>query len=172
ALSIQSDDEGSPRTVTAARAAEGVRVDGALDEDAWALAEATTGFVQFEPTEGAPASQRTEVRVLYGPDALYVGAMLYEDDPGLIRTQLSRRDAIGGGDFFLVALDSYNDRQTGYEFAVTAGGVQFDAYMDGSNEDSSWDAVWDSAVRVTPEGWVVEMAIPYSQLRFSERDTS
>src|SRR5690606_32439618 len=87
-------------------------------------------------------------------------------------TQLSRRDAIGGGDFFLVAFDSYNDRKTGYEFAVTAGGVQFDAYMDGSNEDSSWDAVWDSAVRVTPEGWTVEMAIPYSQVRFSERDTS
>ncbi|HLT47455.1 MAG TPA: DUF5916 domain-containing protein [Rubricoccaceae bacterium] len=171
ALPTSQDDERGLRTVTAARA-EGVRVDGVLDEAAWAAAEPALDFVQFEPTEGAPASQPTDVRVLYGADAIYVGAVLYEADPALIRTQLSRRDEIGGGDFFLVAFDSYNDRQTGYEFAVTAGGVQFDAYLDGSEEDDSWDAVWDAAVRVTPEGWVVEMAIPYSQLRFSERDTS
>ncbi len=151
---------------------DGIEVDGVLDEADWAQVEPATDFIQFNPTEGEPATQRTEVRVLYGSNALYIGAMMYDDDPDGIRTYLSRRDQVNGADFFLVAIDSYNDLVTGYEFMVTAAGVQFDAIATINNEDSSWDAVWSSAARVTAEGWVAEMEIPYSQLRFSEGETS
>ncbi|HYE95352.1 MAG TPA: DUF5916 domain-containing protein [Rubricoccaceae bacterium] len=163
------DRSDGPRRVMTAAPAQGIRVDGALDEAAWAAATPATDFVQFEPTEGAPASQQTEVRVLYGPSDLYVGAYLYDTEPDRIRRFLSRRDDDGDADFFIVGLDGYNDRKTAYLFGVTAAGVQFDAFL-GSNgdDDESWDAVWDSEVRIVPDGWVIEMRIPYSQLRFSE----
>lgn len=158
-----------PRTLAAARTDGGIAVDGRLDEAGWAAADVATGFRQFEPDEGAPASARTEVRVLYGPTALYVGAVMH-DTPGRIRRPLSRRDDTGDADYLLVGIDGYLDRRTGYAFGVTAAGVQFDAVLSGNSSDFSWDAVWDAAVRVTETGWVAELAIPYSMLRFSRAD--
>ena len=149
-----------------------VRVDAVLDESEWASAEVATDFTQFEPREGERASQRTEVRVLRGASALYVGARLYDTDPGGIRTTLSRRDDIGEGDWFAVAIDSYNDGRTAYQFAVTAAGVLYDAINSGRNDDESWDAVWTAATRVTDDGWVAELEIPYSQLRFTGAETA
>jgi hypothetical protein len=153
---------------------EPISVDGRLDEPAWSQAEAASGFVQFEPSEGAPATQRTAVRVLYGPRNLYVGAVLHDTDPAGIQRRLGRRDEFNRADWFVVSIDSYLDRRTAYVFAVNAAGVQFDAVdEDGrggppgqQGMDASWDAIWSSEVRVTDEGWVVEMAIPYSMLRF------
>ena len=144
-----------------------VAVDGRLDEATWASAPVAQGFVQFEPDEGTPASERTEVRVLRGADALYVGARMWASDPSQIRTVLSRRDDTGGADAFAVSLDSYDDGRTAYVFGLTAAGVQFDATLEGDRDDESWDAVWDSAVRVDGRGWTAEMRIPYSQLRFT-----
>jgi hypothetical protein len=150
-----------------------VALDGQLDETAWSQAEVASDFVQFEPFEGATATQRTEVRVLYGPRSLYVGAVLHDTDPPAIERTLGRRDEFNRADWFVVSLDSYLDRRTAYVFAVNAAGVQFDAVQGGrgggpgpQGMDASWDAIWSSAVRVTAEGWVVEMAIPYSMLRF------
>ncbi len=144
--------------------ATAVSVDGVLDEADWATAEVATAFTQYRPTEGAAATHRTEVRVLRGPSSLFVGAVLHDD--GEVRTTLSRRDDLEG-DFFLVALDGYHEARSAYEFAVTASNVQFDAVNSGNNEDASWDAVWTSATRVTSDGWVAELEIPYSQLRFA-----
>src|SRR5690606_15421121 len=158
-----------PRTLAAARTDGAIAVDGRLDEAAWAAAEAATDFVQFEPDEGAPASRRTKVRVLYGPTALYVGAVIH-DEPDRIRRPLSRRDDSGDADYLLVGIDGYLDRRTAYAFGVTAAGVQFDAVLSGTSSDASWDAVWDAAVRVTEGGWTVEMEIPYSMLRFSRAE--
>jgi hypothetical protein len=168
----------------AAPAAGGITVDGRLDEEAWSQAEPATDFRQFEPSEGAPASQRTEVRVLYGTGSLYVGALLHDTDPSAIESALGRRDDFNRADWFIVSLDSYMDRRTAYAFAVNAAGVQFDAVQGGDGGgpggggggpgpegmDPSWDAIWASEVRVTPEGWVVEMEIPYSMLRFPRAD--
>lgn len=171
--------------------AEGIAVDGRLDEAEWSSAEPATEFLQSEPLEGAPASQRTEVRVLYGPGALFIGAVLHDTDPAQIEASLGRRDEFNRADWFVVSIDSYLDRRTAYGFAVNAAGVQFDGVMDGgggggpgpgggggggggptpNGMDASWDAIWTSAVQITPEGWVVEMAIPYSMLRFRRAPT-
>ncbi|MEO0559679.1 MAG: DUF5916 domain-containing protein [Bacteroidota bacterium] len=152
--------------------ANNIRVDAQFDEPEWAQAEVATDFVQFRPNEGEPSSQRTEVRVLRGASALYVGATLYDTDPGAIRTTLSRRDDTGDADNFFVAIDGYNDRQSAYGFGVTAAGVQVDIINSGDDDDESWDAVWTSAARVTDEGWEVEIRIPYSQLRFTGSETA
>jgi hypothetical protein len=168
----------------AAPVAGGITVDGRLDEAEWGQAEPATDFRQLQPSEGASATQRTEVRVLYGTGSLYVGALLHDTDPAAIDRILGRRDDFNGADWFIVSLDSYLDRRTAYAFAVSAAGVQFDAVQGGGDDgpggggggpepegmDPSWDAIWTSAARVTPEGWVVEMAIPYSMLRFPHAD--
>lgn len=156
-------------TLTAKPVVGSIDVDGRLDEPDWETAPVASGFRQFEPEEGAAASQRTEVRILYGKAAVYVGAMLYDTQPDRILQTLGRRDDFNQADWFTVSIDSYFDRKTAYQFAVSAAGVQVDGiYTDGLDE--SWDAVWESAVQMTSEGWVAEMRIPYSMLRFAEAD--
>ena len=156
-----------------------VRVDGVLDEGDWQIAPIATNFTQFEPQEGAPATHQTEVRILYGASALYIGATLHDSEPNEILGTLGRRDMATRADWFVAAIDSYHDRKTAYNFAVNAGGVQADGIYtgprfnnsgddDGFEFDTSWDAIWDAAVRTTATGWVVEMRIPYSMLRFSD----
>lgn len=149
-----------------------VNVDGVLDEPDWSKVKPATDFTNYRPNEGVPTSQKTEAYVLYGDSEIYVGAILYETDPSLIRRVLTRRDETSGADQFVVAIDSYNDKKTAYLFGVSAAGVQYDGLVTGTGDDDSWDAVWESAVRHTNEGWVVEMAIPYSQLRFSEGEST
>ncbi len=152
----------------------GVRLDGRLTEPDWQQAPAATDFRQTEPVEGDAPSFPTAVRVLYGPDALYIGAMLYDPEPHRIRRLLSRRDQFNQADWFSVAIDSYFDRKTAYVFAVNAAGVLADGIlstgggprMRGGGPDLSWDAVWEAAVAVVDSGWSVEMRIPYAMLRF------
>jgi hypothetical protein len=149
------------------RSASPVRIDGRLDEDAWTAAPAATHFVQGEPIEGAPAQHRTEVRVVYDDQALYVGARMYDDSPDAIARQLVRRDEMGQFDFLQLSLDPNLDLRTGYVFRVSAAGVQGDAYLsDDVREDWSWDAVWESAVQVDEHGWTAELRIPLSQIRY------
>jgi hypothetical protein len=133
----------------------------------WTAAPAATDFVQGEPIEGAPAQHRTEVRVVYDEQALYVGARMYDDSPGAIARQLVRRDETGQFDFFELSLDPDLDRRTGYAFQISAAGVQGDAYLfDDVRDDRSWDAVWESAVQVDEQGWTAELRIPLSQIRY------
>jgi hypothetical protein len=157
--------------VTAARLTGSISLDGKLDEPAWASASPVTSFTQFDPKEGEPATEKTEVRVLVGPDALYVGAKLYESDPKNIRRRLSRRDESVDGDIFALTLDSRHDHVTGYYFRVTAGGAMRDAVAGGPNGlDLSWDAVWDAAVFTDSTGWSTEIRIPFSQLPYNRGD--
>ncbi|HEU4561525.1 MAG TPA: DUF5916 domain-containing protein [Longimicrobium sp.] len=159
------------RVVRAATLQDAVRLDGRLDEPGWAAAEVAGGFVQAYPNPGAPASERTEVRVLAGPDALYVGARMFDSHPDSIAAQLARRDASGTySDRVLVFIDAHDDRRTAFHFAVNPRGVKQDSYYsDDSREDTGWDAVWDVATSVDSLGWTAEFRIPYSQLRFSPR---
>ncbi len=142
-------------------------IDGILDEDVWTGAPVATDFIQMEPAEGQPASERTEARVVYGDDALYVAFRAYDRNPEQIVAQLARRDQDVYSDWVIVAIDSYFDRRTAFQFRVNPLGVRVDTYrFDDTQEDDSWDAVWDAAARVDAEGWTAEFEIPYSQLRF------
>lgn len=157
-----------PRVVEAGRVS-GARIviDGRLDEPAWASAQPASGFVQFQPEPGAPASHRTVVRVLYDDDAIYVAARMY-DAPDSLVARLARRDEQVFSDWFYVMLDSYHDRRTGFAFGVNPRGVKVDLqYSEDVNEDAGWNAVWDVATRVDADGWSAEFRIPLSQLRFS-----
>ena len=167
-------------TLLAHRVQGTVRIDGILDEADWQTTPFASDFTQFEPAEGAPATHQTEVRILYGNAALYVGATLHDSEPEKILTTLGRRDMATRADWFVVAIDSYYDRKTAYNFAVNAGGLQADGiytgnrFTGGGGDDqgfdfnTSWDAIWDASARRTATGWVVEMRIPYSMLRFSD----
>ena len=173
-------DHDSAVRARAVRAQTAIDVDGRLDEPVWAVAPALTAFIQENPAEGEPGTERTEVHVAYDDDAIYIGAMLYDRSP--ITTRLSRRDT-GGGDFdyIIVSIDSYHDHETAYQFRVNPSGAIRDAVSSGGGGggggfgggggggggDSSWDPVWEVGTRITEEGWSAELRIPFSQLRFS-----
>lgn len=157
-------------TVTAVSREGEVHVDGALDDDAWALAPVFDGFVQLFPEEGGPPSERTEVRVLYDERALYVGVRCLDSQPGRIVRTLGRRDAPPFSDQVLVVIDSTREGRTGYAFVVTAAGVQQDAmYYNDDRLSADWDAVWEAAVSVDAGGWSAELMVPLAALRFSDR---
>ena len=145
-----------------------INVDGSLDEAAWQTAPPTTLFHQRDPVEWAAPSQRTEVRVGYDDAALYIGAHLYDTAPDSVIARLTRRDVSIAADQFFVYLDPNRDRRSGYYFGVNAAGTLYDGTLsnDGA-QDNSWDAVWLGRARRTSDGWVVEMRIPFSQLRYA-----
>ena len=147
------------------------RIDGQLDDAAWAQAPLISDFVQKIPNEGATPSVATEVRLLYDDDALYVGARLRRSDPHAIRTSITRRDVESDAEVFIVSLDPYLDRRTAYSFSISSGGVRGDWYLPQDSEDSGretqFDPVWSARTQVDAEGWTAEMRIPFSQLRFN-----
>jgi hypothetical protein len=159
------------RVVTAVRAVSPPAIDGRLDDEVWRLAEPVSGLLQRDPSEGEPATEETLVQVAFDDNALYVAARLLDRDPAAIVRQLSRRDAAVEADAFLVYLDPHHDRLTGAQFGVSAAGVQRDALIyNDSFLDSTWDAVWESATAVGDDGWIAELRIPFSQLRFPRLD--
>jgi hypothetical protein len=165
----------------AVRARTGIDVDGRFDEPVWAEAPPITEFIQEDPAEREPGTERTEIRVAYDDDAIYIGATLYDSFP--VTTRLSRRDAPNSDfDFITVSLDSYHDHETAYQFRVNPSGAIRDAVSSrgggggggfgggGGGGDSSWDPVWNVATQISESGWSAEMRIPFSQLRFSRAD--
>jgi hypothetical protein len=148
-------------------------MDGRLDDEVWQHAPVLTNFVQRQPEEGAPATERTEVRFLFDETALYVGARMYSSDPAAIQAPISRRDQGAQAERLLVSLDTYLDRRTAYTFGVTASGVRLDWYHPVDREastDPSFDPVWEARTQVDSLGWTAEMRIPFSQLRFSREE--
>jgi len=145
-----------------------INIDGMVDEEAWLEASPTTRFLQREPVEGALPEEKTEVRVMYDEEALYVGAIMHDSKPHLIGDQLVRRDQWGQFDYFTFYVDSNDDRRTGYEFQVSVAGVQRDRYLyNDEKHDDAWNAVWESAVQRTNKGWSAEMRIPLSQISYN-----
>ena len=159
------------RVVTAVRAVPPPVVDGRLDDPVWAAAVPVGGFLQRDPDEGQPATEETLVRIAFDDDAVYVAAEMRDRDPAGIVRQLSRRDVAVEADALIVYLDPHHAGLTGAQFGVSAAGVQRDALIYNDNFlDSTWDAVWASAVEIGAGGWSVEMRIPLSQLRFPNAD--
>ncbi len=157
------------------KAAQAVRIptspemDGKLDEDVWNHVPSLTDFLQWNPHNGQPASQRTEVKICYDDRALYIGAICYDDSPEEIMKEIRFRDDITGmnADEFAVNICPFNDSLNSYFLGVTVANVQRDVKFSGDESDRDWDAVWESRVSVTEEGWILEIEIPFSAVRFS-----
>ncbi len=142
-------------------------IDGNLDDEAWRAGVWMGGFTQFEPHNGREATQRTEFMILYDDDNIYVAIKAFDSAPDSIVSRLTRRDNVDG-DFAGVAFDSYHDGRTAFMLALSVGGVKLDQMMtnDGHDEDATWDPNWYGRTSVNDGGWVAEMRIPFSQLRF------
>ncbi len=152
----------------AARRSGAIQIDGKLDEAAWNVATPITDFRQYDPNEGQPASEKTEVRILIDDDAVYVGWRNFDSEPRKIQSQLARRDESVDGDIVEVSFDSYHDHLSGYLFRLSAGGARRDATVSSSgNQDNSWDAVWEGATSQDARGWYAEFRIPLTQLRYN-----
>jgi hypothetical protein len=145
-------------------------IDGVLDEPFWAEIEPITGFLQREPVDAAPATERTEVRIAYTPTALYFGMTMYDSEPELILGNILQRGGwIDKDDNIRIALDTYDDDRNAYMFEIGALGAQDDALIsDEATEDWNWDGIYTTEARVTDEGWVLEIEIPFTTIRFGD----
>lgn len=170
ALSVSLAQNAERKETIANRTTNTIKVDGYLNEVDWSNSEVANDFFQIEPYNGQPAWQETEVKVLYDDNALYVGATLYDTAVDSILTTLSPRDEFDNVDYFGFYLDPFNEGTNAFGFFVSAAGVQMDLKANDQSwrrEDTSWDAVWDSRVVMTEDGWQVEIKIPYSAIRFT-----
>jgi hypothetical protein len=160
-----------PRMIAAERTSA-ITLDGRLDESAWAASAPATAFRQSEPNEGQPATQPTEVRILFDDVALYIGARMH-DSLGArgVRAYLTRRDQQSDGDYLEIIFDTFHDHTGRTIFQINPAGVKTDAGQAASNADPSWDPIWEAATAIDSLGWTAEMRIPFAQLRFS-RDTA
>jgi hypothetical protein len=161
----------APREMRAVRAATAPVLDGRVDDGAWTQAAVDDRFVQMFPASGQPPTERTEMRVVYDDEAVYIALRMFDAQSEGIVGRLTRRDRDIETDWVAVGFDSQHDKHTAYYFAVSAAGVQSDGvFHDDSELNKDWDAVWDSAVRREATGWSAELKIPLSVLRFSAAD--
>lgn len=172
-LSVTASSQTAVKKLRAARTDKPIKIDGILDDEAWKSAETGTDFIEFRPIPGAKEKpgQTTEVKIMYDDVAIYVYARMNDTSPDSIARQIVPRDQVGNADFIGVVFDTYLDRINGNGFYVTAAGSQYDAkYSQTGNEDDNWNAVWFSEVKIDEKGWSAEMKIPYSALRFSNKE--
>ena len=155
---------------------DGIKLDGSLSDDAWKKALPVSGFTQMELVEGDPASEKTEIRVLYDDENIYIGFMCYDSDPsGIIAKQLKRDGSFGSDDNVVVVFDTYHDMRTGFKFSVNPNGARSDASFRGGSvetgqSNNQWDGIWDARCVITADGWSTEMVIPFKSLRFPTSD--
>ncbi|MBN1819601.1 MAG: carbohydrate binding family 9 domain-containing protein [Prolixibacteraceae bacterium] len=147
------------------------KIDGKLDDECWLQGEWSAGFRQQQPAQAQPPSQETEIKILYDNQNLYIAMLCHDNEPEKIRPILGRRDDFTSGDVAGVALDTYFDKRTAFEFNVSAAGQKIDLMHLGAYQwDTNWDAVWDGKASVGDSAWFVEMRVPFSQVRFAKKD--
>ena len=160
--------------IQAIRTENVIKIDGYLNEPEWSEAPLAKDFIQESPYNGASPSLPTTVRFLFDNSGLYIGAVMHDPHPDSILTQLGLRDATNlNADYFSIVLSPFNEGLNGFGFTVWASNVQSDFKIkeeDHTRTDYSWDGVWLSDARITEDGWIVEMKIPYSALRFPKND--
>jgi hypothetical protein len=161
------------RRLPAVRATGTITIDGSLDEPDWDRAPVAHGFIQSEPHEGEPATEDTDVRVLYDAHNIYFGVFAHDREPrNILTSELSKDFNRESGDDFEIVLDTFHDERNGYMFATNAHGAKWDAQMinEGLELNENWDALWDVATRIAETGWYAEIAIPFRTLRFRSGD--
>jgi len=147
-----------------------VRLDAILDEGAWENALVLELKYEVRPGENVPPPVRTEVLLTYDKNNLYAAFRCYDPKPSAIRAHLRDRDTLGGDDWIALIFDTFNDSRRSFDFIVTAQGVQFDEIETQTSEDPGWDTIWDCFSRITDWGYAVEIAIPFSSLRFQRKE--
>lgn len=161
------------KSLQASKIDKSISINGVLDEKEWITAAIAKDFIMFDPDNGTPENinRKTEVKILYDNSAIYIGATLYDNEPETIMKEIAPRDDVGASDYFGVFLNGYNDGQQEFRFFVTAAGVQLEcSASETEGEDFSWNAIWESEVKITKTGWTVEMKIPYAALRFPTKN--
>lgn len=170
-------------SVTAVRVDEAqtdhLEIDGLLNEEVWSLAQVATGLRQQEPDEGAPATEKTEVRILFDSHTLYLGVTAYDRNPDKIIARILQRDKImgrtfdgrprfAGDDAIAILFDPFHDHRNAVIFATNPNGAEFEALLseEGQEFNIDWRAVWKVAAKRTPDGWSAEFAIPFRTLRY------
>lgn len=147
-------------------------IDGTLDDAAWRDAKVYDGFFTTKPSHGKPASEKTEFMVSYDRSHLYFAFHCHDSEPTKIKTSLAKRDSFDGDDWIGVAIDTFRDQQSGYIMVCNPQGIQMDGTINqDGNADTSYDLIWHSAGRITADGYIVEMAVPFKSLRYPFRPT-
>ena len=145
-------------------------IDGVLDDDIWGEAPTFSGFLQRDPEQGKPATEKTNFQIAYDDEAIYFGIVCYDSEPDKISARLGRRDSRLDSDRISINLDPYHDHQTGYWFSVYASGVQNDGSLSGRRGgDETWDGIWEAKTTIHDQGWSAEFKIPYHVLRFTQK---
>ncbi len=159
------------KSLTAIRTEQAPKIDGNPNDEIWKSADTATHFIMFDPIDGQPASSEydTEVKIVYDNAAIYILAIMKDPNPSSIAKEFGLRDQLGEADYFQVIINPFFSKGNNYVFGVTASGAQLDGILR-EKTDYSWNAVWKSAVKITNKGWVVEMEIPYSALRFQNEE--
>jgi hypothetical protein len=164
-----------PPSARAFRTRERVRIDARLDEPDWQRAQPIGRLAQRDPKEGEAPSEETEIRVMIDDEALYFAIICYDQTPGaIVASQLTRDADLEVDDRILVILDPFYDHRNGFFFEVNPAGARTDGQVGNNSEHRSyeWDGIWNAAARITREGWVAEIAIPFKTLRFKpEQET-
>ena len=144
-------------------------IDGILDDECWKQGEWSGNYSQHTPVEGGTPSQKTEMKILYDHENIYVAIIAHDNKPDKIDRQMGRRDQFQG-DVVGINFDSYFDHRTGFEFNLTAAGVKIDLMLTNDGLDFNWNAIWDGEVAYQDSSWTAEMRIPFSQLRYSNQE--
>ena len=158
---------GREKMVKVVRTDKPPTIDGKLDEGEWALAARIDDLHEIQPTEYAPARDRTVIYVMYDSNALYVAARLYQDPKTITARILRQGERVFGDDWFSVMIDPFHDKRSGYRFQTNPNGLRQEAlYQNVSDEQWDWEGIWETAASIDDEGWVTEIAIPFKTLSF------
>ena len=173
-ISVDAQTERELPRMSAHRTSEEIKVDGVLDESVWQSVEPIRQLYQIQPDQGEPATEQSEVRILYDDKKLYFGFIFFDSEMDKIVANDMRRDSPGlrSNDYGFLLLDTYNDRRNAVFFRFTpVGGIEDTAVSNsGGSLNHSWDIVWECRCRINEDHWTVEIAIPFSQLRFEQSD--
>lgn len=168
-LDAQNSIDKTQKNLAAIKTTVNIIIDGKLTDSAWMSAPIANNFVEWRPTYGGKEEEknRTEIKILYSNDAIYISGYAHEESKDSITKELVGRDVVGVNDFIGVMFDTYNDKINGFGYYVTALGEQFDAKYSSDGEDGSWNSVYETGTQIVEDGWTFEMRIPYAAIRFS-----
>jgi len=168
-ISLKGQRKQPQKVVKALKIEKPLKIDGVLDEPVWKI-NGYSGFIQSQPEDGKPATEKTKVWIAYDQEAIYIAAKMFDKNPDKLISLLGRRDDFTESEWFVFYIDPYYDRRSGFKFAVNPSGsicdwsIYNDEYM-----DTSWDGIWECSTQIDQEGWTVEIKIPFDQLRFQKR---